>query len=209
MNDPELEDITQRLVDNYVHQKSQLLERAGFAGKMNHIRVASLIRPRAKKMAPIIRGWSVAPDVAMEAVFEWARHNKHPDGPLPSLLTSEKYLAKALGHYLQVPYEVVMQKRSQRLFMERMDFECERMRKEFAKAGVTDLVTASSYPVEFRYLVSVHRGDRESMFWLAPDLLKKMEGDARTTSWLRSRGIKHEHVAAQFNSWKRRQQAQL
>jgi hypothetical protein len=153
-------------------------------------------------MASVVHDWDVTPDILMEAIFDWAKFNKHPDGPMPNMLFSSKYLTKALSNYLQVPYEVVVDKRSAKLFLERRDFEFTRMRQELERAGVTDVTTATSYPVEVRYLIAVHRMDMESMFYMAQELLAMMSADRRVTKWLAHRGVLYERVAAQFNKRK-------
>jgi hypothetical protein len=191
-----------RLLDNYIYQKAKLLEDAGHHGKLDERRLRSLMLPRIEKMASVVHDWDVAPDILMEAIFDWAKFNKHPDGPMPNMLFSSKYLTKALSNYLQVPYEVVVDKRSAKLFLERRDFEFTRMRQELERAGVTDVTTATSYPVEVRYLIAVHRMDMESMFYMAQELLAMMSADRRVTKWLAHRGVLYERVAAQFNKRK-------
>lgn len=191
-----------RLLDNYIYQKAKLLEDAGYRGKLDERRLRSLMLPRIEKMASVVHDWDVQPDILMEAIFDWAKFNKHPDGPMPNMLFSSKYLTKALSNYLQVPYEVVVDKRSAKLFLERRDFEFTRMRQELERAGVTDVTTATSYPVEVRYLIAVHRMDMESMFYMAQELLAMMSADRRVTKWLAHRGVLYERVAAQFNKRK-------
>jgi len=190
------------LLDNYVYQKLRLLEDAGHQGKLDERRLRALMLPRIEKMAGVTRDWDVTPDILMEAVFDWARLNKHPDGPMPNMLFSVKYLTKALSNYLQVPYEVVMEKRSHTLFMQRRDFEFTRTMQELKRAGVTDVTTATSYPVEVRYLIAINRGDMQSAFYMAQEVLGRMAADRRVTRWLAHRGVKYELVAAQFNKRK-------
>lgn len=191
-----------RLLDNYIYQKAKLLEDAGHHGKLDERRLRSLMLPRIEKMASVVHDWDVTPDILMEAIFDWAKFNKHPDGPMPNMLFSSKYLTKALSNYLQVPYEVVVDKRSAKLFLERRDYEFTRMRQELERAGVTDVTTATSYPVEVRYLIAVHRLNTEAMFYMAQELLAMMSADRRVTKWLAHRGVLYERVAAQFNKRK-------
>lgn len=197
------ESLIQTLVDNYVYQKEELIKEAGGKGRLDRDRLSSMIRPRMEKMAEVVKDWDVRPDILMTAAFAWARKNRHPDGPMPNMLCSVKYLTNALSNYLQVPYEVVMEKRSMDLFLERMDFEFERFRNELEKAGVTDMVSATSYPVEARYLISVHDLDWEAMFYMAQELLERMAGDKRVEMWLNHRGIEYRSVAAHFNKRKK------
>jgi len=190
------------LLNNYAHQKALLLEKAGARHALDTGRLKTLMRPRMEKMALLIHNWDVPPDVLMSAVFEWARHNRHPDGPMPNMLFSVKYLTSALGYYFQLPYEVVAEKRGMRMFLERMDYEFERMRKELDRAGVSDLSTASSFPVEIRYLMSLKRMDTETCFYLAHELLTRMKNDKRIAMWLQHRGVTYEAVAKHFNKMK-------
>ena len=197
------QDLVKDLLNNYIYQKEKLLEAAGHRGKLDAGRLAELVRPRIEKMAAAIHDWTVDPDIVMEAVFDWAKYNKHPDGPMPNMLFSVKYITKALSHYLQVPYEVVMEKRSKQLFLERRDFEFTRMKQELERAGVTDLVTATSCPVDVRYLMALHKNDMTSAFYMAPEVLAMMKDDRRVRRWLEHRGAKYDRVAAQFNRMKK------
>jgi len=85
---------------------------------------------------------------------------------MPTMLYSVKYLTSAISYYLQVPYEVVMEKRSHEAFLSRMDREFDRFRSELESAGVTDLITATSYPVETRYVLAITTLDWEAVFYL-------------------------------------------
>lgn len=197
------ESLIQELLDHYVYQKEQLVEAAGGKVSLNRGRITSLMRPRIERMAELVHDWDVKPSVLMTAVFAWAKRNKHPDGPMPNMLFSVKYLTSALSNYLQVPYEVVMEKRSISAFLGRMDYEFDRFRDELDKAGVTDLVTATSYPVETRYLMAVMRLDSNAMFFMAQELLERMTQDQRVSFWLEHRGVKYEAVASHFNKRKK------
>tara|TARA_R110002110_G_scaffold8326_10_gene41913 strand:- start:2332 stop:2940 length:609 start_codon:yes stop_codon:yes gene_type:complete len=190
------------LLDNYIYQKEKLLERGGAQGALNQERLRSMVKPRVEKMALAIEDLNVSPDIVMSAVFAWANYNRHPDGPMPNMLHSVKYVTKALSHYLQIPYEVVSEKRCMTFFLERMDFDYRRIRGELAKAGVTDLVACPSYPVEYRYVMAASRLDMESAFFMAYELLDRMANDKRTTMWLNHRGVTYEKVAKHFNKMK-------
>jgi hypothetical protein len=197
------ESLTDCLLIQYVYQKELLIKAAGGEGKLNRDRLKSLMRPRIERMAEVVRDWDVKPEVIMTAVFAWAKYNKHPDGPMPNMLFSVKYLTTALSNYLQVPYEVVMERRSMSAFLDRMDYEFTRFRDELEKAGVTDLVTATSYPVETRYLMAVMNLDWDSVFFLSQELLETMSRDARVCMWLSHRGVHYEVVASKFNKRKK------
>jgi hypothetical protein len=197
------EALIHELLSQYVYQKEKLIEVAGGKARLNHSRLCSLMRPRIEKMADVVRDWDVKPSVIMEAVFDRARRHNHPGGPMPNMLFSVKYITSALSDYLQVPYEVVMEKRSISAFLERMDWEFNRFRGELERAGVTDLVTATSFPVEVRYLMAVMNLDWDSAFFLAQDLLETMNRDKRVSLWMAHRGVRYEVVAQKFNKRKK------
>jgi hypothetical protein len=197
------EHLIDSLVANYIHQKELLLEAAGVAGVLNRERLSDLMRPRIERMAELVQDWNVSPEVLMAACFEQARKNRHPDGPMPNMLFSEKYLTRSLSEFLQVPYEAVVQRKSMDAYLKRCDWDYEQTKKTLDTAGVTDLVTASTFPVEYRYLMAITRFDMESACYLAPELLQQMAADRRTSAWLEHRGVKYERVAAQFNKWRK------
>lgn len=199
-----VESLSESLLDNYVLQKVTLLEKAGYSGQVNRNRLREFAKTNMRYMAGIVADWFIDADILMEAMFDWARFNRHPDGPMPNMFRSEKYIVKALSHYLQVPYEVVAQKKCQDLFLERRDFEYRRVASELKSAGVTDLVSASSYPIEIRYMMAVHRLDMESAFFMAQELLERMREDRRVSFWLQHRRISYEIVARQFNRMKKK-----
>ena len=194
--------LVNELLDHFVWQKESLIEASGGTGRLNHERIRTMMRPRIKKMAEVVNGWDVRPDIIMTAVFAWAKKNGHPNGPMPNMLHSVKYVTSALSHYMQVPYEVVMERRCASALLERLDFEFERCRNELERAGVTELTSASSYPVEFRYLMSILKMDVTSAFFMAQELLEVMSSDRRVKLWMAHRGVRHEVVAAQFNKRK-------
>lgn len=195
------------LLDNYIYHKERLVneardERSSRKGLLNAPRLRSMVRPRIEKMASLIQDWGVSAPIVMDAVFAWAIYNRHPDGPMPNMLASAKYITSALSHYLQLPYEVVLDKRCVNLFLERKDFEFSRMSAELDRAGITDLSTATSYPVEMRYLMAVLRFDRDAVFYMAQELLALMGKDRRVRMWMEHRGVKYESVASSFNKRK-------
>lgn len=197
------DDLVRKLLDAYVWHKDELVRLAGGKVRLDRDRLRSMSQDRIVKMAEVIGDWDIKPDVVMDAVFAWARRNKHPDGPMPNMLYSVKYLTSAISNYLQVPYEVVMERRGMSSFLERMDFEFERIRSELNGAGVTDLVTATSYPLEIRYLMAVMKLDWNSTFMMSQELLEVMSGDRRVKLWLAHRGVLHATVAERFNKRKK------
>ncbi len=197
------EQLVDDLLANYVHQKELLLEDAKCAGMLNKERLMTLMRPRIEQMAAVVHDWDIRPDMLMAAVFGWAKKNRHPDGPMPNMLLSVKYLTKALGDYLQVPYEAVVGKRSMKIFLERKDYEFRVAEAELKFVGITDLVTATSYPVEYRCLMALRKLDWDSVALMAPEVLEAASKDRRIRLWLDHRGVTYEKLAAIFNRWKK------
>jgi len=197
--------LVEELLSQYAYQRSELIRRAGGKATLDVRRLKDLYRPHVVKMAAVVRDWNIRPDVIMAAVFDCAVKNKHPNGPFPNLLSSVKYLNQALSHYLQVPYETVSASHGVTAFLDRMDFEFGRVREELEKAGVTDLASATSYPVEVRYLLAVTKMDRRAMFFLAQEALSAMTRDHRVSMWLNHRGVRYEAVARLFNNMKEKQ----
>jgi hypothetical protein len=179
------------------------MEAAGADGVLNTDRLRILSRPRMEKMAAVVQDWDATPEVIMAACFELARKNNHPDGPMPNMLLSVKYLTKALSEYFQVPYEAISQKRCMKVWIDRVDWDFKQTCEAFEKAGITDVVTATSYPVEYRYLMAVNKMDWNSVGLLAMETLEAMKKDRRAAMWLEHRGVRYEKVAAQFNKWKK------
>lgn len=200
MPDPQL---VSSLMDYYVVHKDKLHRDAGGRGYVDYKRLSVMVKPKIEKMAEVIDGWDVKPDVIMAAVFSWALYNKHPDGPMPNMLGSSKYLTKALSHYLQVPYDVVVDRKCMALFLEKMDYEHAKFRAEIEHAGITKLVNATSYPVASRYVTALNQGDLHSAFLMSEELLRIMDEDRRIVCWLVHRGITYENVAKMFNKLKK------
>ena len=196
------DNLVDALTAGYIYHKERLVKDAGSSRKLDVERMQTLMRPRMEAMARLVRDWDIEPDMLMDAAFAWARRNRHPDGPLPTMFLSVKYLTKAVSNYLQIPYEAVMESRGVALFLERSDYEYTRSRNELRDAGVSDLVTATSYPVELRYVMAVEKLDMTTAFYLAEELLRVMAEDRRVRLWMEHRGCKYELVAAHFNKTK-------
>lgn len=199
MSEANLEELTDKLVDNYIHQKELALQRAGVKTPLNCERLARMVRPNLERMAQVIADWDVTPGMVIEAVFSYAASNRHFDGPLPSLLYSVKYLSKALAYYMGVPYEAVMEKRSLAVYLAEMDEMHSRFRKEI---GTADITFATSFPVESRYLFAIERFDLISAAYLSPSLLERLAADRKVRRWMEHRGVRYEAVAEQFNKIK-------
>lgn len=199
------DNVVEDLLNQYAYQKERLMEQAGCPGVLRLDRLRVTARPRMEKLAHLIHNWDVTPELIMAAAFALAKKEKHPDGPMPNVLCSEKYLTRALSEFLQVPFAAVAQKRSLRVFLERKDFDFEQCCKELDAAGVTDLVTATVYPLEYRCLLAAMRLQKTALHFLTPEVLERMRNDRRVSMWLEHRGVKYVTLANSFNKNKNKQ----
>lgn len=196
----EKDELVQQLLDNYLYQKEEAYKKAGGRRAIDMDRAAAVNRPRMEKLAEVVGHWDVSPDVLMDAVFAYSRSNRHYDGPMPNMLLSAKYLTKALAFYLQVPTDAIVDRRFKEIFLERMDYDYEEKKKELEDAGVTDLLSVTSYPVEIRYVMALGKLDTKTMFYLSQELLQRMGDDKRVKMWMDHRGVSYDQVAKFFNS---------
>lgn len=199
-------DLAARLSALYAHHRCELVKASGVRQLPNVDRLMSLFAPHAEAMAAVIADWQVSPETVMAAAFEMAKMNRHPNGPMPNMLKSAKYLTKAISEYLQIPYEAVVEKKSAKVFLDRLDFELSKYRDHLTARGITDLVSTTSYPLEIRFILALERMDREAMFLMSDELLRLMTEDRRVTTWLNHRGVTYEKLAALFNAEKKRRQ---
>lgn len=191
-------DITQKLVSSFIHQKERLMERSGVRMKLNWERMSLTLAPHMEKVATIVAEWDIDPGVLIEAAFAWAKKNRHPDGPLPTMLTSVKYLTNALCWHLELPREAIIEKRCNKTILTKLD-EAFDQTVESLKDSAVPLSFLSSYPVEHRYYLAICRLERDEIKQLAPQVLERLANDKLAAMWLASRGIKYEGVAATFN----------
>lgn len=153
-----------------------------------------------EKLAELVKDWDVDPGLVIEAAFAQARRNKHPDGPLPNMMLSVKWLSKALSLHLELPWEVIAEKRSSSVLIEKLDEEYEKMLPEMLRCG-DDIHMMNSYPVEFRFVVVATRTfNRFSMKQMAPSLLALMAGNRKVCVWLESKGLTYGGIAKAFNA---------
>jgi hypothetical protein len=197
--------VVEELLGHYVYHKQRLLDAAGVRGQLDVGVVRELMRPRLEKMADAVVELDIDPGVAMEAAFALARRNRHPDGPMPNMLGSVKYLSKALSNYLEVPYEAVMERRSKHIFLAKMSESFERFAESIERSGV-DLVMATSYPTDVLYLMAVKRADWESVYQLSPALLEDLAKDRRRRMWMEHMGASYEAVAKLFNNMRKKRE---
>ena len=187
------------LTSNFIHQKEMLMERSGVRMQLNRERMSLTLAPHMEKVAAIVAEWDIDPGVLIEAAFAWARKNRHPDGPLPNMLTSVKYLTNALCWHLELPREAIIEKRCNSTILTKLNESFDMTRASLAGSPAGSLPFLSSYPVEHRFMLALLLLDRDAMKQLAPQVLEQMAKDKLAAMWLVSRGVKYEGVAAIFN----------
>lgn len=193
-----MNELIQTLTDHFIHQKEKLLARAGSRTEVNRQRMNVTLRPHMEKVALLVQDWDIDPGLLIEAAFAWARRNKHPDGPLPTMLVSVKYLSKAISHHLELPFEVVAEKRSTKVLLDKIEEDYQRTLPSLESSG-KDVYMMSSAPVEFRFAFAAGKFDRYAMKMMAPQLLELMARDRKTAMWLQTKGLTYANIANAFN----------
>ena len=193
-----MNELIQTLIDHFIHQKEKLLARAGSRTEVNRQRMNVTLRPHMEKVALLVQDWDIDPGLLIEAAFAWARRNKHPDGPLPTMLVSVKYLSKAISHHLELPFEVVAEKRSTKVLLDKIEEDYQRTLPSLESSG-KDVYMMSSAPVEFRFAFAAGKFDRYAMKMMAPQLLELMARDRKTAMWLQTKGLTYANIANAFN----------
>ena len=193
-----MDQLIQTLTDHFILQKEKLLARAGSRTQVNRERMNATLRPHMEKVALLVQDWDIDPGLLIEAAFAWARRNKHPDGPLPTMLVSVKYLSKAISNHLELPFEVVAEKRSTQVLLDKLEEAYQRSLPALERAGV-DVDMVVSAPVEFRFAFAAGKFDRNAMKMMAPQLLELMARDRKTAMWLQTKGLTYANIANAFN----------
>lgn len=191
------------LLTHYLFQKFKLLERAGKREPQTQCwdRAVIAYGPHMEKVAELIRNWDIEAGLLMEACFAWAKKNRHPNGPLPNMLTSQKYLTNALMHHLELPYEVLQDRKALDYLMGDLDKLFEETQAALSACDDYALMTLTSYPLEHRLLIAWGRVPKASdvVRHLAPDLLERAANDRKLDLWLRRRNMAYEDLASFYN----------
>lgn len=185
----------EELLLEFLHQKKQLAKRAG----IKHTDIPTW--PRAvhvwgkhmETMAALVRDWEITPAIVMQAAFDQAMRNRHPDGPQINMLKSDKFLTNALSTYLNMPVALIRERRSQQLLMEIMDKEFEEVK------WPDDLLSFTIEDVGFRYVKARDRKEDVTAVFLARDVLERITNDRRMDAWMTHRGYPFMDVAQHYN----------
>jgi hypothetical protein len=152
------------------------------------------------KMEAVVQDWDVDPALVIEAAFAWARRNRHSDGPMPNMLSSAKYLSKALSFHLELPFEAIAERRSTLVTMSKIEEDYIRLKPAMLATGV-DVHMMNSFPVEFRFaLAATETLDKFSMKQMAPSVLELMSANRKVAMWMNTKGLKYESIAKAFNA---------
>jgi hypothetical protein len=114
------------------------------------------------------------------------------------MLVSVKYLSKAISHHLELPFEVVAEKRSTKVMMDKIEEDYQRTLPALEKAG-KDVYMMVSSPTEFRFAFAASKFDRHAMQMMAPQLLELMARERKTAMWLQTKGLTYANIAKAFN----------
>ena len=188
--------ITEELLLEFLHQKKQLATNAG----VKHTPVPTWSRAlilwgkHMDVITTIVQDWDISPAIIIQAAFEQARRNRHPDGPQINMLKSEKFLTNALSMHLNLPVAAIRERRSQSLLMEIMD-------KEFSDVKFpSDLLSFTVEDACFRYVKARQNSEDLTAAFLARDVLERLTEDRRMDAWLTHRGYPFLDIALHYNT---------
>lgn len=190
-----MSDTAEQLLMEFLHQKKRILERAKVARMpaSNWGRAVSMWGEHMRKMALIVDALDISPEVAMQAAFEQAFRNKHPDGPQMTMLTSEKYIVNALSMYLNVPALAIRQRRGSDSMLRAID-------EEYLEVKFPEqLLEFTSEDVCFRYVTARLRNNDAVAAHLAPMVLDRLQDDRRMERWMNHRGYPYIDIAKHFH----------
>ena len=188
--------VSEELLLEFIHQKAQLARSAG----VKHTPVPTWSRAvllwgkHMDAVAAVVQDWGIAPAIIMQAAFDQAKRNRHPDGPQVNMLKSDKFLTNALSMHLNLPVAAIRERRSHSLLMEIMD-------KEFSDVIFPpDLMGFTIEDACFRYAEARRRGEDITAVMLASDVLARVTADRRMDAWLTHRGYPFMDIAHHYNS---------
>jgi hypothetical protein len=189
-----LEKITDELCAAYAANKAKLSKLKAKPRSEEWLeRTRELIRPHAEKMARVIADWDVDPDVVMAAAFARAKSNRHPNGPFPNMLHSEKYLTQSLSDYFDLPYEDVAEKKSSAVWLRRMEDD---LRVTAKMAERVSPLRLSGRPPEHRFILCLESLDMAGIRALAVETLEAAGNDYRIEKWLAKKNVTLDGLAS-------------
>lgn len=189
----------EELLEQFILQKYLLLKRAGVTKKLEWDLAVRSFGKVMEEVATIIQDWDVTPALLMESVFAQARKQKFPNGPMPNMLKSVKYLTAALSNYLELPTEAIRDRQTMARLFASLDEAYATSQSKLCDTP-TKVAMHSSEPVEFKFLRLKEMGDSDMARMLAPLLLRKMEGNGKLSAWMETKGCGYCTVAESYNS---------
>jgi hypothetical protein len=187
--------VAEELLLEFLHQKKQLAERAGVkhTPAPDWTLATHIWGKHMSEMANIVQDWDIAPAIVMQAAFDQAKRNRHPDGPQVTMLKSDKYLTNALSMHLDLPVAAIRERRGQTILLEIMD-------KEFDSVKFPeDLLGFTVEDPCFRYVEARRRGEEVTAVMLAREVLQRTTDDRRMDKWLEYRGYPYLDIAQHYH----------
>lgn len=185
----------EELLLEFLQQKRKLADNAGV--KHTPIpdwnRAVHIWGKHMTEMANVVQDWDISPAIVMQAAFDQAKRNHHPDGPQMTMLKSDKYLTNALSTHLELPVAAIRERRGQSILLEIMD-------NEFNSVKFPDDLLG--FTVEdpcFRYVEARRRQEEVTAVMLAGEVLRRVTDDRRMDKWLEHRGYPYLEIAKHYH----------
>lgn len=197
--------LTDELLTCWVYYKMKSLERAGAKAVVDMDRARALYGEKLADLARAIAGWDVPPRVAMAAMWAQAAADKHTQGPFANALGSPNYMRRALSRYLGIPLEAVIEQTNRTVMVGKIEADyvarLPGMMQYFATRGAVATAMLTTVPACYRLMYLRHQSGATptEMSSLALDALAEVDTDARMMSWLESRGMSFDSLAAVAN----------
>ena len=191
--------LAEELLLEFVWQKADLARSAGVKNTPmpNWNRCVHIWGKHMEPIAKLVEDWNIPPAIIMQAAFDQAKRNRHPDGPQMTMLKSEKYLTQALAMHLELPVAAIRERRGMTIIMEIMD-------KEFHDVIFPpDLLLFTVESPCFRYVEARRRGEELVAAALAQNVLQRVSEDRRMDVWLSHRGFPYMEIAKHYNTMAR------
>lgn len=187
--------LAEELLLEFLFQKTQIAKSAGVKNTPapNWTRAAHLWGKHMETVARVVEDWNIPAPIIMQAAFEQAKRNRHPDGPQVSMLKSEKYLTNALSFYLDLPVALIVERKSMDIMLGVMD-------KEFAEVIFpADLLGFTIENPCFRYVEARRRNEDVTAALLAPVVLSRLSEDRRMDKWMTHRNLPYMEIAQHYH----------
>jgi hypothetical protein len=189
-----MSELQEDLMIQYMYQKEKTLEKFNVKLKFDRDKASRFMHQPLEKMAEVVVDWDFSPALMMEAVFDYARSNKHYNGPQPNMFGSRKYITNALVYYLGIPYELAAQKQCRKFWLEKIDEHFNDCVKSLQKSE-DNIAFATSIPVEYRFVYGVANGFVDKAASLSRDVMRRVDNDKKVLQWLEHRGVTYQALA--------------